>query len=68
MIINNLLVMIGNFMDSNNSTLEWMLHWSLPKYSPRNSQVRLINEINVAIKKDLKISFSKREQALVNLQ
>lgn len=54
MIINNLLVMIGNFMDSNNSTLEWMLHWSLPKYSPRNSQVRLINEINVAIKKGFK--------------
>ncbi len=31
-----------------------MIHWSLPKYNPRNSQIKLINKINFAIKKGYK--------------
>ena len=38
-------------MENNDSNLDWMVYWSLPKYNPRNSQIRLINEINFAIKK-----------------
>ncbi|WP_458406098.1 helicase C-terminal domain-containing protein [Methanobrevibacter sp.] len=37
-------------MENNNSNLDWMIHWSLPKYTPRNSQIVLINKINNAIK------------------
>lgn len=37
-------------MENNNySNLDWMIHWSLPKYNPRNSQIVLINKINNAI-------------------
>ena len=36
-------------MENNNSNLDWMIYWSLPKHNPRNSQIRLINEINFAI-------------------
>ena len=36
-------------MGENNSNLDWMIYWSLPKFNPRNSQIRLINEINFAI-------------------
>ena len=35
-------------MGENNSNLDWMIYWSLPKFNPRNSQIRLINEINFA--------------------
>ena len=31
-------------MENNDSNLDWMVYWSLPKYNPRNSQIRLINE------------------------
>ena len=41
-------------MENNDSNLDWMVYWSLPKYNPRNSQIRLINEINFAIKKGFK--------------
>ena len=41
-------------MENNNSNLDWMVYWSLPKYNPRNSQIKLINEINVAIKNGYK--------------
>lgn len=41
-------------MRENNSNLDWMIYWSLPKYNPRNSQIKLINEINHAIKKGFK--------------
>ena len=41
-------------MENNNSNLDWMIYWSLPKYNPRNSQIKLINEINFAIKKGFK--------------
>ena len=41
-------------MENNNSNLDWMVFWSLPKYNPRNSQIRLINEINFAIKEGYK--------------
>ena len=33
----------------NNSNLDWMIHWSLPQYNPRTSQIKLINKINFAI-------------------
>ena len=36
-------------MENTNSNLDWMVYWSLPKYNPRNSQIRLINQINFAI-------------------
>lgn len=36
-------------LENNNSNLDWMIHWSLPKYNPRNSQIKLINKINYAI-------------------
>lgn len=36
-------------MQSNNSNLDWMIHWSLPKYNPRSGQIVLINKINNAI-------------------
>lgn len=36
-------------MVNTNSNLDWMVYWSLPKYSPRNSQIKLINQINFAI-------------------
>ncbi len=35
--------------ENNYSNLDWMVHWSLPKYTPRNSQIVLINKINNAI-------------------
>lgn len=41
-------------MENNDSNLDWMVYWSLPKYNPRNSQIKLINEINFAIKKGFK--------------
>ena len=41
-------------MENNNSNLDWMIYWSLPKYNPRNSQIRLINEINFAIREGFK--------------
>ena len=41
-------------MDNNNSNLDWMVYWSLPRYNPRNSQIRIINEINFAIKEGFK--------------
>ena len=41
-------------LENNNSNLDWMVYWSLPKYNPRNSQIKLINEINVAIKNGYK--------------
>ena len=41
-------------MENGDSNLDWMVYWSLPKYDPRNSQIKLINEINVAIKKGFK--------------
>ncbi|MBE6500032.1 MAG: hypothetical protein E7Z80_05760 [Methanobrevibacter thaueri] len=41
-------------MENNDSNLDWMIYWSLSKYNPRNSQIRLINEINFAIKKGYK--------------
>ena len=41
-------------MQNNNSNLDWMIYWSLPKYNPRNSQIKLINEINFAIKEGFK--------------
>ena len=41
-------------MGDNNSNLDWMIYWSLPKFNPRNSQIRLINEINFAIKEGYK--------------
>ena len=41
-------------MEDNSSNLDWMVYWSLPKYNPRNSQIKLINEINFAIKKGFK--------------
>lgn len=36
-------------MENNNSNLDWMIHWSLHGYYPRNSQIKLINKINWAI-------------------
>lgn len=36
-------------MENTNSNLDWMVYWSLPKYTPRTSQVKLINRINWAI-------------------
>ena len=36
-------------MENTNSNLDWMIYWSLPQFSPRNSQIKLINEINFAI-------------------
>ena len=41
-------------MDNNASNLDWMIYWSLPMYNPRNSQIKLINEINFAIKEGFK--------------
>lgn len=41
-------------MGDNNSNLDWMIYWSLPKFNPRNSQIRLINEITFAIKEGFK--------------
>lgn len=41
-------------MGENNSNLDWMIYWSLPKFNPRNSQIRLINEINFAIREGYK--------------
>ncbi|WP_405293013.1 helicase C-terminal domain-containing protein [Methanobrevibacter sp.] len=41
-------------MENNDSNLDWMVYWSLPRYNPRNSQIKLINEINFAIKKGFK--------------
>ena len=36
-------------MENNNSNLDWMIYWSFKGHNPRNSQIRLINEINWAI-------------------
>ena len=36
-------------MENNNSNLDWMIYWSLPQHTPRNSQITLINKINWAI-------------------
>jgi Rad3-related DNA helicase len=36
-------------MENNNSNLDWMIYWSFEGHYPRNSQIRLINEINWAI-------------------
>ena len=36
-------------MQESYSNLDWMIHWSLPKYAPRNTQIVLINKINDAI-------------------
>lgn len=44
----NLVRIMGN-NENNNSNLDWMVYWSFPKYNPRNSQIRLINQINFAI-------------------
>lgn len=41
-------------MENNDSNLDWMVYWSFPKYAPRNSQIKLINKINFAIKKGFK--------------
>ena len=41
-------------MENNYSNLDWMNHWSLPKYHPRNSQIVLINKINNAIQEGSK--------------
>ena len=41
-------------MENNYSNLDWMIHWSLPKYHPRNSQIVLINKINNAIQEGSK--------------
>ena len=41
-------------MENNYSNLDWMIHWSLPKYHPRNSQILLINKINNAIQEGSK--------------
>ncbi len=41
-------------MYNNASNLDWMIYWSLPKFNPRNSQIKLINEINFAIKEGFK--------------
>ncbi|MCR5026704.1 MAG: ATP-dependent DNA helicase [Methanobrevibacter sp.] len=35
--------------ENTNSNLDWMIHWSLDGYAPRNSQIILINKINHAI-------------------
>lgn len=40
--------------ENNYSNLDWMVHWTLPQYSPRNSQIVLINKINSAINKGYK--------------
>ena len=40
--------------ENNDSNLDWMVYWSFPKYNPRNSQIKLINKINFAIKKGYK--------------
>ena len=50
----NLLINVGEVMEDNNSNLDWMIYWSLPKFNPRNSQIRLINEVNFAIKEGFK--------------
>ena len=36
-------------MENNNSNLDWMIYWSFEGHYPRNSQIKLINEINWAI-------------------
>lgn len=41
-------------MEDNNSNLDWMVYWSFQPHAPRSSQVRLINEINWAIKEGYK--------------
>ena len=41
-------------MENNNSNLDWMVYWSFQPHAPRSSQVRLINEINWAIKEGYK--------------
>lgn len=45
---------MANDADNNYSNLDWMVYWSLPRYSPRNSQIKLINKINFAIKNGYK--------------
>ena len=44
-----LLTFSEEIMENNNSNLDWMVYWSLPKYTPRPSQIKLINKINWAI-------------------
>ena len=41
-------------MENNNSNLDWIVYWSFQPHAPRSSQVRLINEINWAIKEGYK--------------
>ena len=36
-------------MENNNSNLDWMIYWSFHGHYPRNSQIKIINEINWAI-------------------
>ncbi len=36
-------------MENNYSNLDWMVYWSFKGYNPRNSQIKLINQINHAI-------------------
>lgn len=35
--------------ENNNSNLDWMVYWSFKGHNPRNSQIKLINQINHAI-------------------
>lgn len=39
--------MVNN--ENNNSNLDWMVYWSFKGHNPRNSQIKLINQINHAI-------------------
>lgn len=36
-------------IENANSNLDWMVYWSFKGHNPRNSQIKLINEINWAI-------------------
>lgn len=40
--------------ENNNSNLDWMIHWSLTGHHPRNTQIKLINKINLAINEGYK--------------
>ena len=41
--------MIMENNENNNSNLDWMVYWSFKGHNPRNSQIKLINQINHAI-------------------
>ncbi len=43
-----------NDSENNNSNLDWMIHWSLTGHHPRNTQIKLINKINLAINEGYK--------------